>query len=268
MLDLQRIRDFPDTVKQAVANKKSPADIDGVLGLDAKRREIIKEVEQLKNRRNTASEKIAGLKKEKKDAAALVEEMKGVSEKIKELDAEQKVVEEQTRELLIRIPNVPHATTPHGQSEKDNVVAETWGQPRTFDFEPKDHLQIGTALDLFDFPRGAKIAGAGFPVYKGDGALLERALINFFLDTHTRKNGYLEIFPPFLANYDSLFGTGQLPKSREQMYYISEDQLFCIPTAEVPVTNMHRDEELDPAALPVKYCAYSACFRREAGSYG
>lgn len=268
MLDLQRIRDFPEQIKQAVANKKSPADIDAVLQLDAKRREIIREVEQLKMLRNTNSAKIATLKKEKKDAASLVEEMKAVSDKIKELDAEQKQVEEQTKELLIRIPNVPHESTPHGQSEKDNVFVSKWGEPRTFDFEPRDHLQIGTALDLFDFPRGAKIAGAGFPVYKGNGALMERALINFFLDTHTMKNGYCEIFPPFLANYDSLFGTGQLPKSREQMYYINEDQLYCIPTAEVPVTNLHRDEELDAASLPVRYCAYSACFRREAGSYG
>jgi seryl-tRNA synthetase len=194
--------------------------------------------------------------------------MKRVSEKIKELDAEQKRIEEQTMDLLVRIPNVPHESTPHGLSEKDNVVVSEWGEARTFDFEPKDHLQIGTVLGLFDFPRGAKIAGAGFPVYKGNGALLERALINFFLDTHTRKNGYTEIFPPFLVNEASLFGTGQLPKSREQMYYVNEDQLFCIPTAEVPVTNLHRDEELDVASLPVKYCAYSACFRREAGSYG
>ena len=137
-----------------------------------------------------------------------------------------------------------------------------------FDFKLKDHLEIGTALDLFDFPRGAKVAGAGFPVYKGQGALLERALINFMLDTQTFKNGYLEIFPPFLVNRDSLFGTGQLPKSEEQMYYIKEDDLFCIPTAEVPVTNLRRDEILDAAELPVRYCAYSACFRREAGSYG
>lgn len=268
MLDLQKIRDFPEQVKLAVANKKSPADIDAVLQLDMKRREIIREVEQMKMLRNTSSAKIATLKKEKADASSLVEEMKAVSEKIKELDAEQKKVEEQTHELLIRIPNLPHESTPHGQSEKDNVEVSRWGEPRTFDFVPKDHLQIGTALDLFDFPRGAKIAGAGFPVYKGHGALMERALINFFLDTHTVKNGYCEIFPPFLANSESLFGTGQLPKSQEQMYYINEDQLYCIPTAEVPVTNLHRDEELDAASLPIKYCAYSACFRREAGSYG
>jgi seryl-tRNA synthetase len=268
MLDIQRIRDFPEVVKQAALNKKGPVDMEAILDLDRKRRETILEAERLKNLRNTRSQEIASLKKEKKDAASLLEEMRQVSEKIKELDAGQKGLEEKLQELLIRIPNIPHESVHHGESEKDNKEIHSWGTPRTFDFEPKDHLQLGSALDIIDFPRGAKVAGAGFPVYKGAGALLERALINFMLDTHTLKNGYREIFPPFLVNPESAFGTGQLPKSKDQMYYIGEDELYCIPTAEVPVTNLHRDEIFEAAALPVKYTAYSACFRREAGSYG
>ncbi|HON11325.1 MAG TPA: serine--tRNA ligase [Chitinispirillaceae bacterium] len=268
MLDIQRIRDNADQVRQVVLNKKSPVDIDAVLSLDNKRRDTIQEVERLKNLRNTRSIEIAALKKEKKDASALIDEMKSVSERIKALDTELGSIESEIQEYLIRIPNIPHSSVPHGESEKDNVAVSEWGETPQFDFKPRDHLELGTALDIIDFPRGAKIAGAGFPVLKGAGALLERALINFFLDTHTRKNGYLEIFPPFLANRASHFGTGQLPKSEDQMYYINEDDLFCIPTAEVPVTNLHRDEVLDQSVLPVKYCAYSACFRREAGSYG
>jgi seryl-tRNA synthetase len=268
MLDIQRIRDNPEEIKQASQNKRSPVDIDAVLNLDNKRRDIIKEVERLKNLRNVRSQEIAVLKKDKKDASAMIDEMKQVSDQIKDLDLEQGKIESEINNILIRIPNVPHKTVPHGTSEKDNVVVSEWGEAPGYDFKLKDHLEIGTALDIIDFPRGAKVTGAGFPVYKGQGALLERALINFMLDTQTRKNGYLEIFPPFLVNRDSLFGTGQLPKSEEQMYFINEDDLFCIPTAEVPVTNLRRDEILDAAELPVRYCAYSACFRREAGSYG
>jgi seryl-tRNA synthetase len=270
MLDPQFIRDNPDLVKKAAQNKNCQVDIDKLLGLDEKRRQIIRDVEGLKNVRNTKSPEIAKLKKEKKDAdaAALVAEMKGVSDKIKELDEQQKAVEDEIRIVSIWIPNLPHSSVPHGASAADNAVVAEWGDTPTFDFAPKDHLQLGSALDIIDFPRGAKVSGAGFPVYKGAGALLERALINFMLDTHTQRNGYREIFPPFLVNADSLFGTGQLPKSQDQMYYIGEDQLYCIPTAEVPVTNLHRDELLDAVALPVRYCAYSACFRREAGSYG
>ncbi len=270
MLDLQFIRDNPELVKAAAANKKSPVDIDKLLSLDERRREIIRDVERLKSVRNARSPEIARLKKEKKDAEAgvLVAEMKTLSDKVKELDEQQKAVEDQIRSVAIWIPNIPHRSVPHGNSEKDNAALSEWGGEPAFDFAPKDHLQLGTALDIIDFPRGAKVAGAGFPVYKGAGALLERALINFFLDTHTQKSGYCEVFPPFLVNADSLFGTGQLPKSQDQMYYIGEDQLYCIPTAEVPVTNLHRDEILEAEQLPMKYCAYSACFRREAGSYG
>jgi seryl-tRNA synthetase len=270
MLDSQFIRDNPDLVKKAAADKNSPVDIGKLLGLDERRRQIIRDVEGLKSVRNAKSPEIAKLKKEKKDAdaAALLAEMKSMSDKIKELDEQQKGVEEEIRSLAIWIPNIPHSSVPHGTSAADNVVVAEWGDAPAFDFAPKDHHQLGSALDIMDFPRGAKVAGAGFPVYKGAGALLERALVNFMLDTHTQKNGYREIFPPFLVNADSLFGTGQLPKSQDQMYFIGEDQLYCIPTAEVPVTNLHRDELLDAGALPLRYCAYSACFRREAGSYG
>jgi len=268
MLDIQKIRDNPELVQNAVKNKKCVIDIKELLSLDSKRREIIKEVETLKNQRNTFSPQIAVLKKEKKDATELLMKMKEVSDSIKNLDQELNNVNQKIDEIMIRIPNMAHSSVPHGESEKDNVVVFEWGATPEFDFKPKDHIEIGTALDIIDFPRGAKVTGAGFPVLKGQGALLERALINFFLDTHTRKNGYVEIFPPFMVNRASGFGTGQLPKSEEQMYYVNEDDLFCIPTAEVPVTNLHRDEVLESKNLPVKYCAYSACFRREAGSYG
>lgn len=267
MLDIQKIRENPQMINEAANNKKNPIDIDSIINLDNERRDIIREVEKLKNQRNVSSQKIAVFKKQKQDASKLIEEMKSVSDTIKNMDLQLAQKEQQIHEHLIRIPNIPHKSVPHGESEKDNAVVYEWGDAREFSFEPKDHLETGTALGIIDFPRGAKITGAGFPVYKGAGALLERALINFMLDTHS-GNGYTEIFPPFLVNRASLFGTGQLPKSEDQMYYIKEDDLFCIPTAEVPVTNLMRDEMIDFVDLPLKFCAYSACFRREAGSYG
>ncbi|MFP4165107.1 MAG: serine--tRNA ligase [Chitinispirillaceae bacterium] len=268
MLDIQRIRENPQEISQAAERKKSPVDIEDIVELDGKRREAIREVERLKSLRNTRSGEIAKLKKEKKDASALIQEMKQVSESIKQLDENLSHYENDLKYLLHRVPNVPHESVPHGESENDNVQVSQWGEKPQFSFKPKDHIELGTHLDIIDFPRGAKVAGAGFPVLKGKGALLERALINFFLNTHTQQNGYTEIFPPFLANRESHFGTGQIPKSEDQMYHINEDELFCIPTAEVPVTNLHRDEILDSSQLPLCYCAYSACFRREAGSYG
>lgn len=268
MLDPQLIRENPEMVKAAIAAKKQNVDIDRILALDSERRKLIHEAEQQKSLRNATSMKIAALKKEKKDAGDVIAEMKTVSDSIKQMDATLKEVESELNRLQGTVPNMPHESTPHGQSEKDNVVVSEWGDVPSFDFEPKNHLELGESLGLFDFSRGAKIAGTGFPVYTGRGAMLERALISFMLDTHSRNNGYTEIFPPFLANPASHFGTGQLPKSADQMYYIPEDELYCVPTAEVPVTNMHRDEILEEKDLPVKYCAYSACFRREAGSYG
>lgn len=268
MLDIQRIRTDPDAVRDASRKKKDPADIDAILALDTERRTIIGSVEELKALRNRRSEEIAARKKAKEDAADLIAEMKSVSEQIKEQDARLRQIEDELQAALARVPNVPHASVPHGDSAEDNSVVAEWGERTTFDFDARDHIELATALDILDFPRGAKISGAGFPVYKGGGALLERALLWYMLETHVTQHGYREIFPPFLVNAASMFGTSQLPKSADQMYYIGEDDLYCIPTAEVPVTNLHRDEVLDEAQLPVKYCAYSACFRREAGSYG
>jgi seryl-tRNA synthetase len=267
MLDIQIIRDNPDLVKQACRNKNEPSDIDKILSLDEKRRNTIKKVEKLKNQRNVASKEIGELKKQKKDASSVIAKMKSVSEQIKELDASIRELDMEIYEFMSRVPNIPHESVCHGESEQDNRIITEWGSMPTFSFQPADHMQLGTSLDLFDFPRGSKISGAGFPVYKGYGALLDRALINFMLDTHI-KNGYYEISPPYLVSSDCAFGTGQLPKSQDQMYFVEEDGLYAIPTAEVPVTNLHRDEILSEEELPVKYCAYSACFRREAGSYG
>lgn len=268
MLELQRVRENPEMVRTAVQQKKDKADVDGILRLDGERRTIGANADRLRNRRNEASKQISELKRSKQDASALMEEMKSVSDEIKAIESREKEIEEQLRQLMLYVPNIPHHTVPRGNSEKDNVVVAQWGEEVAVDFERKDHLQLGAHLDIIDFARGAKISGAGFPVLKGDGARLERALINLFLDMHTTKHGYTEIFPPFLVTAETLEGTGQLPKSREQMYYMPEDDLFCIPTAEPPVTNLHRDEMLTMEMLPIKYCAYSACFRREAGSYG
>ena len=268
MIDIQRIRDNPDEIAAAAARKKSPADIRAILELDARRREAIKEAERLKSLRNTRSAEIAQLKKEKKDAEALIDEMKRVSDSVKELDERIAETNRRLDDLMSRVPNAPHESVPRGESAADNVTVFEWGEEPKFDFKPKDHIELGAALDIIDFPRGTKVSGPGFPVLKGKGALLERALVNFFLDTHTQKHGYTEVFPPFLVNRESLFGVGQLPKFGDQMYHIGEDGLYCIPTAEVPITNLHRDEILEASRLPVKYCAYSACFRREAGSYG
>ena len=267
MLDMQIIRENPDSIKQVCVLKKENADIDLILKLDSERRRILGTVEKLKNRRNIASKKISELKKEKKDASSVISEMKTVSEDIKKYDIKLRKLDEKISECLEWVPNIPHENVSHGKDESDNVVVSEWGDEPKFDFQPSDHIQLGTALELFDFPRGAKIAGAGFPLYKGYGALLDRALINFMLDTHI-KNGYYEISPPYLVSADSAFGTGQLPKSKDQMYYIEQDELYAIPTAEVPVTNLHRDEILSEDQLPIWYCAYSGCFRREAGSYG
>jgi seryl-tRNA synthetase len=270
MLDLKFIRENPDKVKQATAAKNQPVDIDAFLKIDGERRDSINQADKLKNLRNVVSKEIAELSKAKKqtEADAKKAEMKIVADDIKKLDEKISQTELTIAGIQQWIPNIPHASVPHGQSAADNKIVGQWGEQKSFPFIPKDHMDLGATLDILDFPRGAKIAGAGFPVYKGNGALLERALITFFLDLHATQHGYREIFPPFLVNSTSAFGTGQLPKSQDQMYYIKEDDLYCIPTAEVPVTNLHRDEILNSTALPVKYCAYSACFRREAGSYG
>jgi len=267
VLDIKFIRENTEKVKSVCKIKKDDANIDKIIELDDERKKTLVEVEELKRKRNDASVEIAAKKKSGQDASALIADMQYVSARIKELDEKINAIINARDEIMARVPNIPHESVPRGESEKDNAVCGEWGKIPNFDFEPKDHLTIAENLDIFDFPRGSKISGSGFPVLRGAGARLNRALIDFFLDTH-RKNGYTEIQPPFFVNAQSAFGTGQLPKSKEQMYYVGEDDLYAIPTAEVPVTNLYRDEYIDEKDLPVKMCAYSACFRREAGSYG
>ncbi len=268
MLDIKFIRDNTELVKKGVLLKGEKCDVDRLLELDSQRRQFIYDVEQLKKERNDNSKKVADLKKEKKDAADLIERTKQISSEIKDLDEKLGELQIEIKYEMDRIPNMPHPSTPEGKESEDNVEVKTWGKIPKFDFEIMDHLALGERLDILDFKRGGKVAGSGFPVYKGMGAGLERALINFMLDLHIREHGYTEVFPPFLANRISMYGTGQLPKLEEDMYLADKDDLFLIPTAEVPLTNLHRDEILPVEKIPLKYVAYSACFRREAGSYG
>jgi seryl-tRNA synthetase len=268
MIDLKYIRENRELVELAIAEKNDHADIKLLLEKDVQRREIIKDVEQLKHQRNVASEEIGRLKREKQDAAEMTGQMREISGKIKDMDRELTELDEVMRSILLAVPNIPHSSVPKGTSSNQNIAVREWGQEKTFDFTACDHLEIGEYLDIIDFKRGTKVSGSGFPFYKGAGALMERSLINFMLDIHTRQHGYTEIFPPFLVNRNAAIGTGQLPKSEEQMYHCSKDDLFCIPTAEVPVTNIYRDEVLPKEKLPLYHTAYSACFRREAGSWG
>jgi seryl-tRNA synthetase len=268
MLDLKFIRENPEVVKNAIRLKGEKDTVDEILKLDERRRELIKKGDALKARRNDVTEEIANLKKQGKDATDFIEEMRKVSDEIKSIDAELKKVETELENLLLWLPNIPHSSVPIGKDASDNVVVRVWGEIPEFDFEIKDHLTLGKKLGIIDFERGAKLTGSGFPLYIGKGATLERALINFMLDLHIQKHGYIEVFPPFLVNEASMRGTGQIPKLKDDMYYCPEDDLYLIPTAEVPVTNIHRDEILDISELPKKYVAYSACFRREAGSWG
>lgn len=273
MLDLKFIRENPEKVKEGILNKNEKNRIDEILELDKKRREIISKSEELKSKRNQVSAQIPQMKKSGKDVTQLLAEMKEVSDKITELDNELKAIENDLENILLFIPNIPHSSVPVGKSADNNVEVRRW-LPDGFSFEfenglkPLDHIELGKKLNILDFERGAKVSGSGFPVYKGRGATLERALINFMLDYHLEKHGYTEIFPPFLVNRDAMKGTGQLPKMEEDMYFIEKDGLFPIPTAEVPITNLFRNEILNEKDLPIKYVGYSACFRREAGSYG
>ncbi|MEJ2637189.1 MAG: serine--tRNA ligase [Calditrichia bacterium] len=268
MLDLKLIREEPDLVKQGIKNKGEMGNVDKILELDGQRRSIIQDAETLKHERNELSQKVSELKKEGKPADEVIARTREISQSIKEMDEKLKGLDAALQDELDRIPNLPHESVPVGKNASDNVVVRAWGKMQEFDFEISNHLEIAERLNIMDFPRGSKIAGRGFPVYRGKGAQLERALINFMLDTHVMEHGYTEIFPPFLVNRESMRGTGQLPKLEEDMYHAEKDDLFLIPTAEVPVTNLHRDEILQMDNLPVKYCAYTACFRREAGSWG
>jgi seryl-tRNA synthetase len=268
MLDLKFIRENFALVKQAAENKKQSVDLESLRTLDLQRRDIIQQVEELKNQRNVASQEIGKLKKQGTDASLQIARMQEVGEKIKQLDEGLKEIENEIHKIQIWIPNIPHSSVPVGASEKDNVEIKRWGEPPKIDFQPKAHWEIAEKLGIVDFARGSKVAGSFFISYKALGAKLERALINFMIDLHVQKHGYVEIFPPFMVNRESMFTTGQLPKLEEDMYRAEIDDLFLIPTAEVPVTNLHRDEILKEKELPIYYTAYTPCFRREAGSYG
>ena len=270
MLDIKVIRDDPQRVRKAILDRgmsAEVADVDGILEQDARRRALLVEVEDLKHQRNQASEEIVTLKKDGGDTSAIVEKMKGISERIKEMDSQVREVEARIRELMLDIPNIPDDSVPVGPDETSNVEVRLWGEPPRFTFKPKPHWEVGEELGILDFERGAKIASSRFTLMRGPGAHLERALINLMLDLHTTEHGYTEIFPPILGNRETFTATGQLPKFEEDMYVCSDDLLLA-PTAEVPVTNIFRDEILPEADLPVKFAAYTPCFRREAGSYG
>lgn len=269
MLDIKLVRSNPDLVRQALRKRgHTEAVLDELLAVDVTRRRIIADVEELKRRRNEASMEIARLKKEKKDAASLILEMRQEGDRISELDKELSAIEERQRALLLGIANIPHESVPEGLTDKDNLEMRKFGTPRQFSFEPKAHWDLGTGLDILDFERAGKITGARFVIYKGAGARLERALISYMLDLHTEKHGYREVFPPFVVNRDSMVGTGQLPKFAEDMFKLEGLEYYLVPTAEVPVTNMYRGEILDADRLPIWHCAYTACFRAEAGASG
>ncbi|MBO8170018.1 MAG: serine--tRNA ligase [Thermoanaerobacteraceae bacterium] len=268
MLDIKFVRSNPDVVTEGLRKRGSDISLDNFLKLDEKRRNLLNEVEKLKNKRNTVSEEIGRRKRAGEDAEDMILEMRQVSQKIKEMDDEIKEIENELQKELLSIPNVPHESVPEGANEEDNKEIRRWGTVRKFDFQPKPHWEIGEALDIIDFERGAKVAGSRFIFYKGLGARLERALINFMLDTHTGEHGYTEIFPPFIVNSEAMVGTGQLPKFKEDMFKLEGRDQYLIPTAEVPVTNIYREEILDGDRLPIYHVAYSGCFRAEAGAHG
>ncbi len=280
MLDLGFVRENLELVRQALHNRGLAEGLEDFEEIDRERRKFLVEAEGRKARRNKVSDEIAALKRQKQDASAtdttyvslevsrLIVEMKELGKEIQDLDEKAKGFDAQLRDLLANIPNIPHASVPVGRGAQDNQEVRRWGEPRKFDFEPKAHWDLGPALGILDFDRAAKIAGARFAVYRGVGAKLERALANFMLDVHTRQHGYTEVLPPFLVNSASLYGTGNLPKFAGDLFKLEGTDYWLIPTAEVPVTNLFRDEVLEAEKLPIKYCAWTACFRSEAGSYG
>ncbi len=267
MLDIKFIRDNTESVRKGLLAKNVKVDLEMLLKLDRERRDLLQAAENLRSAKNTANDEISLLLKEKKDPKAKITAMKSVADQISAVEPKVKEAEAQLQSLLLNIPNLPHLSVPVGTVEKNKIVRE-WGKPPKYDFKLKTHLEIAEHLDIIDFKRAAKISQSNFIVYKKAGARLERALINFMLDVHTQEHGFTEIFPPILVNRDSMIGTGQLPKMEEDMYKLKDDDLFLIPTAEVPVTNLHRDEILEEKDLPIFYAAYTPCFRREAGSYG
>ena len=268
MLDIKRIRINPEEVKEALAKRHGNFPIDQVIGLDERRRELLIEVENMKAEQNKASKEVPRLKKEGKDVQHVLNNMKELSDKVKDLDQEVKLVDEKIKDFLLHIPNAPHESVVEGESDEDNVELRKIGEPRNFDFEIKAHWDLGSDLGILDFERAAKITGARFSVFKGLGAKLERAIINFMLEVHTEEHGYEEILSPFMVNRDSMIGTGQLPKFEDDMFHLPGKDYFLVPTAEVPLTNLHRDEILEEEKLPINYTGYTPCFRQEAGSAG
>jgi len=269
MLDIKRIRENPEALRTAMKNRRNKGvSVTALLEADAQRRRLLAETESLKALRNSVSAEIPRLKKAGENTDGLMEQMKETAAKIKELDASVSALDEKIRELLYAIPNIPHESVPVGADDTENVEVRKWGDPTRFAFEPKPHWDMGEALSILDPAAAAKVTGTRFTFYRGLGARLERAVVNFYLDTHTCESGYTEIFPPFMVNRASMTGTGQLPKFEDQAFKVEGTDYFLIPTAEVPVTNMMRDCILDGADLPLKFCAYSACFRQEAGSAG
>jgi len=268
MLDIKFVRANPQVVQEAMAKRGAEVNLDEFLKLDEDRRKKLAEVEQLKNQRNVTSKEIGTLKKEGKDASILVQKMTEVGDKIKALDEEVKEIEAKLEEIIMGIPNIPNDSIPVGPDESYNRVERTWGEPKKFTFEPKPHWDIGENLGILDFERAGKVTGTRFTFYKGLGARLERALINFMLDVHTNEHGYIETLPPFMVNKYSMIGTGQLPKFEEDMFKVANNGYYLIPTAEVPVTNIYREEILEEKDLPILHCAYSPCFRAEAGAHG
>jgi seryl-tRNA synthetase len=267
MLDLRFIRENQELVRTSLAERNVKVDFAGLMQLDDTRRRYLGELEELRAQRNKANDEISSLLKAKADAKPRIMQMKEISSRIDTLEKSMKEIEEQVERIVLTIPNIPHSSIPRGGAECNQVV-RSWGEKRQFDFQPQSHIELSQHHDIIDFSRATKITGSNFILYKGWGAKLERALFSFMLDVHTGKHGYTEVFTPFLVNRASMTGTGQLPKLEEDMYRLKDDDLFLIPTAEVPVTNIHRDEVLEEERLPIYYTAYSACFRREAGSYG
>jgi seryl-tRNA synthetase len=269
MLSRDLLREDPERVRRDLANRNADLTLlDTWLKLDAERRAELVEVEDLKRRRNDASREIGKLKQQGADASEAIAEVGRSKARVEELEARLAAIDPELAAIELSLPNLPHASVPVGKDESANRIEKVVGKPRTFDFEPKAHWDLGTALGILDFERGAKITGARFTVYFGAGARLERALISFMLDLHTGRHGYTEVLPPFIVNRDSLVGTGQLPKFEQDLFHLEGYPYYLIPTAEVPVTNIHREEILDEARLPVRYTAYTPCFRSEAGSYG
>lgn len=268
MLDIKVIRTETERVKKALSRRKEVVDIDALLALDNERREALFEVEKKKNAQNEESKRIPVLKKEGKDVSALFEDMKKLSADIKEYDEKIRNLDEQINKIMLTIPNIPADDVPDGETDEDNVEVRRFMEPTKFDFEPKAHWDIGADLDILDAPTAGKVTGTRFTFYKDKGARLERSIINFYLNTHTEQSGYMEIFPPYMVHRRSMIGTGQLPKFEEDAFKVMNTDYFLIPTAEVPVTNMYRDQILDGNKLPIKHVAYSACFRAEAGSAG